>query len=61
MKDEGTRYMDLLRGTTELSTYSMLEPGHLATGPDTYRTENLQFQDMFPWNFPHSPGDQVWL
>ena len=61
MKDQGTQYMDFLRGTTDLLTYSTLELNRLAAGPVTYRTEDLQFQDMFLWDYPHSPCDQVWL
>ena len=61
MKDQGTQYMDLLRGATELLTYSTLELSCLAVGPGTYRTEDLQLQDMFTWGYAHSPCDQVWL
>ena len=62
MKDEGTQYMDLLRGTTEWPTYSTLESNRLEAGPHTYttyRAENMQLQDMFLLNYLHSPCDQV--
>ena len=64
MKDEGTQYMDLLRGTTELPTYSTLGPNRLEAGPhtnSTYRDGNLQLQDMFRLDYLHLPCDQVWL